>query len=295
MRYLIEHETLLAFPKPVREHQCELRLAPRESEAQHRIACAIEIEPDAALRTHVDVFGNLVHRLSLLAPHEGLRARVHAEVETTLENPFDYVPLAPSEERPWLDRQLREDASLYDFVLHRSSAVPDLAGAVGGRELPPFAPARTLLENAQAAMAWAGETFRYEPGATEVHGALTGFFEQRAGVCQDFAHLFVALVRSWGFAARYAMGYVDPGVSDTPPGAQATHAWTEVLIPGAGWRGFDATSGLVTNDAYIPVAVGRDSRDAAPVRGTFKGDDGGAAPRVSVRVLRKEAQEQQVQ
>jgi transglutaminase-like putative cysteine protease len=67
------------------------------------------------------------------------------------------------------------------------------------------------------------------------------------------------------------------------------------MIPGAGWRGFDATSGLVTNGAYIPVAVGRESRDAAPVRGTFKGDDGGTAPRVSVRVMRKEAQEQQAQ
>jgi transglutaminase-like putative cysteine protease len=92
------------------------------------------------------------------------------------------------------------------------------------------------------------------------------------------------------------MGYIDAGaVLEAEPEVQATHAWTEVLIPGAGWRGVDATSGLVVNDAYIPVAVGRDSRDAAPVRGTFKGDDGGAAPRVSVRVQRKEAQEQQVQ
>jgi transglutaminase-like putative cysteine protease len=295
VRYVIEHETALSFPKSVREHQCELRLAPRESDTQHRIACDIEVEPHAKLRTHLDAFGNLVHRLSLLAPHEGLRARVAAEVETTLENPFDYIELAPADERAWQERALRDDPSLYDFVLHRSLAIPDLHGEVAGCEIPRYEPGRTLLANAQAAMAWAGETFVYESGATEVHGALSEFFEQRAGVCQDFAHLMVALVRSWGFASRYAMGYVDPGVTETQEAVQATHAWAEVMIPGAGWRGFDATSGLVTTGAYIPVAVGRESRDAAPVRGTFKGDDGGTAPRVSVRVTRREAQEQQVQ
>jgi len=295
MRFVIEHETVLSFPKSVREHQCELRLVPRESDTQRRLACAIEVEPDVTLRTHLDAFGNLVHRLSLLAPHEGLRARVSAEVETTLENPFDYSELAPADERSWQERQLRDDPSLHDFVLHRSLAVPDIALEVSGCEVPRYLPDQTLLANTQAAMAWASETFVYESGATEVHGALAEFFEQRAGVCQDFAHLIVALVRSWGFAARYAMGYVDPGVSETHEAAQATHAWAEVMIPGAGWRGFDATSGLVTNGAYIPVAVGRESRDAAPVRGTFKGDDGGTAPRVSVRVTRQEAQEQQVQ
>ncbi len=295
MRYVIEHETLLSFPKSVREHQCELRLAPRESESQRRVACEIEVEPDATLRTHLDAFGNLVHRLSLLAPHEGLRARVSAEVETTLDNPFDYNELSPADERCWQERQLRDAPSLYDFVLHRSLAVPDLAAEIAGCAVPRYATDRTLLANTQAAMAWAGDTFVYESGATEVHGALSEFFERRAGVCQDFAHLTVALVRSWGFAARYAMGYVDPGVTETHEPVQATHAWAEVMIPGAGWRGFDATSGLVTNGAYIPVAVGRESRDAAPVRGTFKGDDGGTAPRVSVRVSRKEAQEQQVQ
>jgi transglutaminase-like putative cysteine protease len=296
MHYLIEHETLLAFPKSVREHQCELRLAPRDTAVQQRLACTIEIEPVAPLRTHVDAFGNLVHRLSLLAPHESLRVRVHAEVETSLANPFDYFPVAPAAERAWLERQLQEEPGLYDFVLHRSDAVPELRGVLGECVLPDFDASQTLLENVQAAMAWSAATFRYEPGSTEVHGPLAAFAERRTGVCQDFAHLFVALVRSWGFAARYAMGYIDAGaVLESEPEVQATHAWTEVLIPGAGWRGVDATSGLVVNDAYIPVAVGRDSRDAAPVRGTFKGDDAGTPPQVSVRVERKEAQEQQVQ
>jgi transglutaminase-like putative cysteine protease len=287
VRYLIAHETLLEFPKPVREHQCELRLAPREDAGQRRIACEIEIEPETSLRTHVDCFGNLVHRFSLLAPHDQVRVHARTEVETALANPFDYLPLDPGEERSWLAQRLEETPSLHDFVLYRSDAVPDAAEALAGIAPPAYAADRTLLQNVQAAMAWSATTFRYAPGTTEVHGALAEFAEQRAGVCQDFAHLLVSLVRSWGFAARYVMGYVDAGVfsSDEAP-EQATHAWAEVLIPGAGWRGVDATVGMVANDAYVPVAVGRESRDAAPLRGTFKGEGTGSPPQVAVRVTR---------
>jgi transglutaminase-like putative cysteine protease len=295
VRYLIEHETVLAFPKPVREHQCELRLAPREDGLQRRIACAIEVTPEATLGTHVDCFGNLVHRLSLLAPHDGVRVQVRAEVETSLTNPFDYEPLPADAERAWLERQLREEPTLYDFLLHRSDAVPEAARALAACAPPAYAAERNLIQNVQAAMAWAGATFRYAPGTTEVHGALAEFAEQRAGVCQDFAHVLIAVVRGWGFAARYVMGYVEPGaIAPEAQETEATHAWAEVLIPGAGWRGFDATAGLVANESYVPVAVGRESRDAAPLRGTFKGDDGGPPPRVAVRVARA-AQEQAVQ
>jgi len=289
MRLLIEHETRLSFPLPVREHQCDLRLAPRDDEAQRRLSCTIEVEPATELRSHVDCFGNQVHRFSLLAPHDRLVARVRSEVETSLVNPFSYAPLAPASERGWLGDRLREEPRLLDFVLHRSEAVPDLGPELGGLTVPDYGPERPLFDNVQAAMHWAAQSFRWEPGTTAVHAALAAFAEQRAGVCQDFAHLLIALVRSWGFAARYVMGYVEGNtVPEEAQQEQATHAWAEVLIPGAGWRGFDATSGLVANDCYVPVAVGRDSRDAAPVRGTFKGDEGSASPQVSVRVQRAE-------
>jgi transglutaminase-like putative cysteine protease len=290
----IEHETRLAFPKPVREHQCELRLAPRDDETHRRLAFSIEIEPEARLASHLDCFGNLVHRFTLLAPHGFLVARMRAEVETTLDNPFAYPPVAPAAERAWLAERLREEPGLFDFLLHRSPAVPELGAKLGDLALPAWADAETLLENMQRAMRWAHESFAFAT-TTEVHGALAEFAEQRRGVCQDFAHLLVALARGWGFPARYVMGYVDPGaVGDDSPDSDAAHAWAEVLIPGAGWRGFDAMAGLVATDRYVPVAVGRDSRDAAPVRGTFKGDEGSASPQVAVRVLRA-AEEQAAQ
>lgn len=286
MRYLIEHESRLEFPAPVREHHWELRLAPRADEWLRVLRCEVSVAPEAELGEHVDCWGNRVHRGSLMAPHDRLAARLVAEVETRLENPFDFLPLAPREERAWLATRLREEPPIHDFLLHRSDAIPELEALA---KLDPPAPGeeRSLLENAQRAMEWAHERFAYEPGATVVHAPLELFLRRGAGVCQDFAHLLVALVRSWGFPARYVAGYVDPG-EDPEQGPETTHAWAELLVPGAGWRGVDATHCLVVNERYVPVAVGRDSRDAAPIRGTFKGDAQDEAPQVRLRVARQE-------
>ena len=99
----------------------------------------------------------------------------------------------------------------------------------------------------------------------------------------------MAAARDLGIPARYVVGYLDPGYAGeegAEPTEAATHAWAEVLVPGAGWRGFDATHRLVVNDTYVAVAVGRDSRDAAPMRGSFKGEESGESPRVHVHVAR---------
>jgi transglutaminase-like putative cysteine protease len=283
--YLIDHETELRFPEPVREHELELRLAPRDDHGQRTIACEIEITPRAALREHRDSFGNRVHRASLPAPHDGVVVRVRAEVETLRENPFAWTPLPPAEEAAATARALRESPRLLEWLLHRSPAVPDLVPLAEALPLPAREQGRTLVENVQAAMAWAKERFDYVPGATHAHAPLAVLLEKRAGVCQDFAHLLVALVRGWGVPARYVSGYVEP---EPEQAEQATHAWAEVMVPGAGWLGFDATHGLVIDGRYVAVAVGRDSREAAPVRGAFKGDDPGDPPQVRLRVARQQ-------
>lgn len=280
---MIDHETDLRFPEPVREHQLELRLAPRADRFQRVAACEITVEPPARLREHVDAFGNRVHRASLPHAHDRVVVRLHAEVETLRENPFDWVPLPPAEERAALAQALRETPRLLEWVVHRSPSVPDLRGAGVGPRPPERDPARTLVENLQAVMEWMAAEFAYEPGTTETHAPLAVFLEQRAGVCQDFAHLLVAVARGWRVPARYVSGYIEP---DAPDGPQATHAWAEVLVPNAGWLGFDATHGLVVNDRYVAVAVGRDSREAAPVRGAFKGDQAGETPAVRLQVAR---------
>ena len=288
MRYVVEHETSLTFPSPVREHQCELRLTPRQDDLQRVGEVQIDVAPPAELFTYVDSFGNRVHHFSLIAPHDRLVTRVHAEVETLLENPFDYPALASSEEHAWLIDMLRTQPSFWSFVLHRSPMTPDLTHLQHGLDLPRYDAHQPLLHSVQAAMDWIGATLTFQVGVTDVHSPLETVLDARAGVCQDFAHLLIALVRSWGFPARYVMGYLDPGYIQSPDIKPTTHAWAEVLIPGAGWRGFDATMQLVTDETYVAVAVGRDDQDAAPQRGSFKGEEGSEPPQVNLQIMRQQ-------
>ncbi len=285
MRYLIEHETVLDYPEPIREHHIELRLVPRSDTYQQVISCVLETAPEAVLASYRDYFGNRVDYFCVIPPHSQLTTRLRAEVETTRHNPFDFKPVVPGEQQEWLRTTLKQEPRLYDFVLHRSVVTPDamkLAEAISCA-FPRFNRDDTMVDRLLELMQWIPTVLKYRSGATGVHADLVAAVRQGEGVCQDFAHLFITVARSWGVPARYVMGYLDPGI--LAEGEElATHAWAEALVPGAGWIGFDATHGLLANDRYIAVAVGRDSYDAAPQRGSFKGDTAGGRPNVSVTV-----------
>lgn len=289
MRYLIEHETRLTYDRPVREHQCELRLSPRRS-GQTLLEWDLRTNPGAETREYEDAWGNAVTWFGIVEPHESLVTTVRARVETLLSNPFAYAPVDVAHERGWIAEALWREPRLWDFVLHRSQATPELAPDSFGLTFPSCPPNRYLIESVQEAAAWVREHVAYDPDVTHVHSSLADALEARAGVCQDFAHLLIAIARSWRLPARYVVGYVDAVAApeSTNPAPEATHAWAQVLIPGAGWRGFDATNGLVVNDAYVAVAVGRDYADASPQRGSFKGNAKGSPPEVHVRVVRED-------
>ena len=283
MRYLIEHETVLEYPETIREHHIELRLAPRSDGHQQVISCSIETEPAAEMATYNDYFGNRVDYFCVIQPHNRLVTRLRSEVDTLKENPFNFESIPPAEEAEWLRKAIRHAPPMNDFVLHRSLLTPTAMKLAEAIEcaFPRYNKDRSMLESLLELLAWVPTVLAYRSGTTEVHGALTAAVRQGGGVCQDFAHLFITVARSWGIPSRYVMGYLDPGIS-TEGEALATHAWAEALVPGAGWVGFDATHNLLTNDHYVAVAVGRDSYDAAPQRGSFKGDSSGELPSVTV-------------
>ena len=290
MRYVIDQETLLVFPHAVREHHCELRLLPTDSPAQRIETAHLAVEPAAVLGSHIDYFGNRVHHCDLVAPHTQLAARLHVEVETLLGNPFDYRILSPQHEGTWLAGTLKAQPQLWDYVLHRSPATPEIVPREGeGPDWPRYDPQRPLLESIDAAREWIADTLVYEAG--EPHDSLEAVLAAGAGSATDFAHVFITLVRSWRCAARFVRGYIDPENFDQDSGAMLPHAWAEVLIPGAGWRGFDPTTRLVVNDTYVAVTVGRDSHDVSLQRSTFKGGDPAVVPQVSLRVFRESAQQ----
>jgi transglutaminase-like putative cysteine protease len=284
---LIEHSTAVTFPESAWEHQCELRLAPQDNSAQRLHSLELTVEPEAELHGYVDPFGNDVRFFSLLRPHDHLTVRVRADVETLLSNPFGFELLPPERERQWLADALRAQPRFWAYVLHRSEATPRRAQLVemaASLDLPQYQSDAPLQDSLIGIMEWIGTRFDYDPDVTHVHASLDDVLRQQAGVCQDFAHLMITVVRSWGYPARYVMGYVDPGYFEEGV-PLATHAWAEVLIPGAGWRGFDPTHGVLANDSFVTVAVGRDSEDAAPVRGSFKGKHNGEHPEVHLQIV----------
>jgi len=285
MRYLIEHETVLEYPAPIREHHIELRLVPRCDQHQNVLSCTIETEPAAELARYDDYFGNRVDYFCVILPHDRLVTRLRSEVETIKDNPFAFAPVAPVDQQDWLRETIRRSPPLNDYLLHRSLVTPPamkLADALSCA-FPRFERDQPVMEGLLELMAWIPSVLEYRSGTTGVHAELAAAVRLGYGVCQDFAHLFIAVARSWGIPTRYVMGYLDPGICGQ--GEQlATHAWAEALVPGAGWVGFDATHNLLANDHYIAVAVGRDSYDAAPQRGSFKGDSAGEQPEVKVTV-----------
>lgn len=285
MRYLIEHETILDYPTPVREHHLELRLTPRQDANQQLLSHTIELDPPAEQHRYRDYFGNTVDYCCIITPHTGLVTRLTAEVVTLQENPFDFVPLPVQQQKEWYARELRQNPALHDYLLHRSGLTPPVMKLAAELDcaLPRHEADRPLMESLLELTAWVPKVLTYAAGVTAVHNDLLAAVRLRAGVCQDFAHLFITVARSWNLPTRYVMGYMDPGIA--PEGESiATHAWAEVLVPEGRWIGFDPVHNLLANDRYIPVAVGRDSYDAAPQRGSFKGGDAGTQPQVHLTI-----------
>lgn len=282
MRLTIQHRSVLNFEEPVVEQHCELRLKPREDNYQKLLHHRLEIEPVSQVYEYRDAYGNQVQSFGVIQAHQRLEIRFSAEVENLLENPFDFVSPSPEEEESQLKGLLKADPRLLDFVLSRSELTPDLTAQGLAPMRPAFDPAQNILPQIQTAMDWIRTALKYLPESTDVHHPLDKFLSAGVGVCQDFSHLAIALLRGWGIPARYVMGY--QFLPDQPERSGATHAWTEAFLPGVGWRGFDATTGLLADATYLAVAVGRDSRDAAPHRGCYKGGAAGSPPEVDLQV-----------
>jgi len=180
---------------------------------------------------------------------------------------------------------LRAHPPLWDFVIHRSAATPAVEQLAAAGPPPYREDDDPVLECVERAMAWVGRTLVHTDEPATDHAPLAPAVEAGAGTSQDFAHLLVAVVRSWGVPARAVMGYLDRGAGGLDE--RATHAWAEALIPGGGWIGFDAVHARVADARYVRVASGRDHADTAPHRGTFLGAERGDVVEVRSAVIRQ--------
>jgi transglutaminase-like putative cysteine protease len=266
MKYRVTHRTHYRYQAPVTESFNEARLQPVSNERQHCHSFVLRVFPATRVSHHLDSYSNHVHFFEVPEAHDELLVEGLSIVEifpqAELSPP---APVAFSQLEPY-----RHQEMCYDF-LHTSQYVStepfvrDTARAVCGG-------AADVWSTAVQIMGFIYENFTYAPQTTSVNTHMEEVLRLRKGVCQDFAHVMIGLCRSLGIPARYVSGYIFNGdASSAMRGAQASHAWCEILMPGWGWHGLDPTNNLIASVGHIKVAVGRDYADVAPLRGTYKG------------------------
>lgn len=271
MKFRITHHTEYQYHDPASDSFAELRICPQDSPAQKVIDRGLEIDPRVPTDNYTDYFGNQVEFFSIPFRHRHLTVSAWTQVETfPLPKPSIPLHVPVGEARQIYNSWHRE---IFDF-LQPSYHVPffDEIRNLRGR----FCRSRQTLEEALLEINhWIYTKFTYRSGATTIKTTLPEVLRRRTGVCQDFSHLMLALLRLNQIPARYVSGYIeshDPTVTDPAlVGAAASHAWVEVFLPGGTWYGLDPTNDQVAGERHVRVAVGRDYRDVAPLRGTFKG------------------------
>jgi transglutaminase-like putative cysteine protease len=288
-RYRVRHETVYHYGGSVAHSHQLLHLTPRDSITQTCQSRKITLEPQpSSRREHTDAFGNLVTRLEYDLPHDRLavlaevavEVRAPAGVEESASDPWETVRSGLTYSGEPLEADYLEACR---FRMESSYVKLKQAFTEYGGDC--FAEGAPLLGAAQALMRKVHRDFKYAPGSTNIRTSAMEAFEARRGVCQDFAHVMIACLRSRGLAARYVSGYLrtTPPAAAAPSwvGADASHAWVSVFCPPFGWIDLDPTNDLRVATDHIVIAWGRDFGDVSPLRGVIIG---GGQHRLSVRV-----------
>lgn len=256
MRFHVTHVTRYTYSGPISETHMEVRLRPADEFGQRVEDFQLSVEPDSAVREYVDGFGNHVHYFDHMPAHELVQVTSRSLVETGLA----------AERRPSDDEETPEDFLLFRPPVVDAPAVHRMARRHQPEELGRAAMVEAALDELTVAIS---RDFEYRPETTTVTTAVDEVLRLRSGVCQDFAHLFLASARALSIPARYVSGYVYSSPGGVMVGA--SHAWAEAWVPGRGWLGYDATHPVRAGEQHVRVAVGRDYRDAAPTRGVYVG------------------------
>lgn len=268
MYYSILHKTRFRYSAPVSESLTEVRMQPRSEGGQRCLSFKLTTSPLARVFSYTDSFGNLVHHFDIPAPHR--QVTISAEALVILPPPPPLPEALPPTAWDELDA-LTAAEDHWDALAPSTFARPTplLDALARELELRRRDDPLSLLRELNARLY---DTFAYDPEHTEVDSPIDVALEARRGVCQDYSHVMIALVRGLGVPCRYVSGYLFHRVEDHDRSAQdATHAWVEALLPGLGWVGFDPTNNLIAGERHIRTAVGRDYADVPPTRGVYKG------------------------
>src|SRR5580700_1318480 len=271
MIYSVRHTTTFRYEPAVRESLMEVRLQPRSDGDQRCLSFTLDVDPAANIMQYRDFMGNTVHHFDIAGRHSVVKVTAQSAVEVLT------VPSPPAcGSGDWADLDAIVAASdhwemlLPSHFAQSSRSLEDLATELGCERRS--TPLQLLTELNQAIYA----LFAYVPNSTKVDSAIEEALQTRQGVCQDFAHIMIALVRRLRVPCRYVSGYMFHRDEDEEENDRsiegASHAWVEALVPRLGWVAFDPTNNLVGGDRHIRVAIGRDYADVPPTRGVYKGE-----------------------
>jgi transglutaminase-like putative cysteine protease len=273
MRYSVRHRTTFEYEQRVSVSHHVLHLSPRELPRQQCLGSTIRAEPAPALLSEgVDYFGNRVHYLTVNEPHDRLFVEASSVVDVVAAEPAE---LARSPAWEGLATALQDSPTLEPYEFLFDSPYVTVPAEVRAFALETFTPGRPLLEAAMALTTRIFQEFKYRGGVSDVSTPVAEVLAKRQGVCQDFAHLQIACLRSIGLPARYVSGYLlthPPAGQPKRIGADASHAWLSVWS-GAdiGWIDFDPTNNLIPDVEHITVGWGRDYGDVSPINGFIVG------------------------
>ncbi len=273
MKYGVVHETRYTYDSPVVLSQQLLHLTPRVLPFQRLLEHHVEVDPvPAETSSREDYFGNPITQFTLAAPHSSLTVRSVSRVEVSER-------AAPGAGGPWEATRERLRAAGGEALLEPLQFLFESPHVECFRDLaayaaPSYAAGRDVVEAARDLTRRIHADFRFDPTATSVSTPLREVLARRRGVCQDFAHLMVACLRTLGLPARYVSGYI---LTSPPPGkprlvgADASHAWVSAYCGPAGWVDLDPTNDCLVGDEHVTLAWGRDFSDVTPMRGVILG------------------------
>lgn len=270
----IHHITKYEYDRPVKESVNEIKIYPYACREQETLYHQINIthHPDILLVT--DYWGNQTGMFNLMASHKELMIESKLIVRTL----GSQLLLNREVGLDALKNETVSNLSLLELARVKETDLRDKIAEVAGEFYTPVMPVAEIIEKCSG---YIFNHFKYIKGITTIETTIREILEHRSGVCQDFAHVMLEILRSLGIPSRYVSGYICPNKSGLR-GEGATHAWVEAWIPGTGWTGIDPTNNAWVTNHHVKLAVGRNFNDCSPAKGTFKGP---ARQSLSVYVL----------
>jgi transglutaminase-like putative cysteine protease len=278
MLYQLTHTTLYEYQSVVNSCHNLGVLKPRTNADQELIDFQLDIEPEPQnISSKRDFFGNYQHDFSIQTPHTKLSITAKSIVDRNVsaETQSEQVKAASQYTFQQLSSHLHLlDAEMLDAkqYLYASPLIRKHNQALREYTLESFAPNRSLYQSTHEFMSRIFHDFKFDPSFTTVNTPIDTVFEARKGVCQDFAHVAIAGLRSIGIPTRYISGYIEtlpPEGQEKLIGTDASHAWFSIYIPQHGWFEFDPTNNQIPENQYIQLAFGRDYSDIVPLKGVI--------------------------